>query len=450
MTGYEPDEEQDVLPAFISLARSVGLDEFLAGVEAWYTTRLGPVPSSADAALQNDYIDMAFSDDIGILQPGRRIAERALREGASETKDVADSEGIDPYAEFRPDPSELNERTVQFLQEEFPDTDLKTREDLQAFFQERLTQHVPEFDSAEIEWEDLGTQELILFYYAALEVAMETYERDTYVDSENIHGLVEEYNAIREELHIVNELMDRAARTPLEDLDTLLDAYGWDTKADAIYYFRHRVEVVYSKLGRELPAGWDEIDDPVLMANMLHDGIDEMNSILESRETFLDPDDPGAGGWGAIGNAQNFLYAEPQKLTGTSHQADLSLFVLVASIFFEPLDWALTTLEVIDAVSRGDIGGGWVTLFWVSCHSYRDRPTISLDMRLTWEAAPGALVELRVILPVDSIGLTSQLPRPSMKVFAKMRSSSICPMKFSGSGQQKGYLRATQGSSAHN
>ena len=134
MTGCEPDDEEEVLGECIRLARSVGLDDYLTGEEGWYTTRLGPLPSSADAAFQQDCIDMVFSDDIGILQPGRRIAERALREGASETKDVADSERIDPYAEFRPDPSELNERTVQYLHERFPDVKLRTREDLQAFF----------------------------------------------------------------------------------------------------------------------------------------------------------------------------------------------------------------------------------------------------------------------------------------------------------------------------
>ena len=52
ITGCEPDdEEQDVLPAFVRLAHNVGMDEYLTGVEAWYTTRLGssePFASSAE------------------------------------------------------------------------------------------------------------------------------------------------------------------------------------------------------------------------------------------------------------------------------------------------------------------------------------------------------------------------------------------------------------------
>ena len=93
----------------------------------------------------------------------------------------------------------------------------------------------------------------------------------------------------------------------MEDLDALLEAYGWESAADAVSYFRPRVGVVYSKLGRELPPGWDEYEDPVVMANMLHTGIEEMNSMLKSGETFLDPDNPDAGDWGAIENPLGFF-----------------------------------------------------------------------------------------------------------------------------------------------
>lgn len=295
----------------------------------------------------------SFTYLIQNLSPGRRIAERALREGASEPKDVADSEGIDPCAEFRPDSSELNERTVQFLHEKFPDAKLRTREDLQALFQERLTQLVPEFDDPEIGWDDFSTEELVDFYYSALNLAMEMYTLHN-----DFHYMMDERAAVAGELGFVEGLFGKAAKTPLEDLDALLEAYGWESEADATYYFRHRVEVVYSKLGRELPPGRNEFDDPVVMANMLHGGVEEMNSILASGETLLNPDDPGAGDWGMIDNAALFLDSESKTLPATSNQSpDLTLFMFVASIFFEPLDWAVTTGEVIDAVSRGDIRG---------------------------------------------------------------------------------------------
>ena len=55
ITGRDPDdEEQDVLPALISLARSVGLDDYLSGVEAWYTTRLGPTELFAETAADEE------------------------------------------------------------------------------------------------------------------------------------------------------------------------------------------------------------------------------------------------------------------------------------------------------------------------------------------------------------------------------------------------------------
>ena len=181
---------------------------------------------------------------------------------------------------------------------------------------------------------------------------------EMYTLPNDFHYMMDERAAVAGELGFVEGLFGKAAKTPLEDLDALLEAYGWESETDAVSYFRHGVGVVYSKLGRELPPGWDEFDDPLVMANMLHDGIKEMSSMLEMGETFLDPDDPNASDWGMINNAALFVDSEPKTLTGTSNQSpDLTLFLFVASIFFEPLDWALTAGDVTDAVSRGDIGG---------------------------------------------------------------------------------------------
>ena len=343
--GSDPDDdEQTIRHRVNNHLRIMGLNDVFDRCD-WYTTRPDPAVPRATAQIADYYSDRERASQAEL--PAAFTAEEEL---------VSDEQQI--LAEvLEVDAAKLNHRTVQYLQEKFPDADLTTREELQTFFQKRLAQLVPEFDDPEMEWDGLNTQELILFYYAALQVAMEMYEEETYVDSENIHDLMEEYNAIGGEQDIAVDLIEKAAKTPLEDLDALLEAYGWDAEAEAIHYFRHRVEVVYAKLGKQLPPGWAEADDAVLMANMLYSGVEEMKAILASGETFLNPDDPDPSDWGEINNALLFLDTEPQILTGTNSQPDISLFVFVASIFFEPLDWALTTLEVIDAVSRGDIGG---------------------------------------------------------------------------------------------
>ena len=266
---------------------------------------------------------------------------------------------VDHFAEFRLDQSTLNERTVQLLKEKFPHAKLRTREELQAFLQARLAELVPEFDDPEIDWSEFSTDEVIIFYFSALKLAMEMYSL-----SNDFHYMMDERAAVAEELHFVEDLLEKAALTPLEDLDALLDAYGWDSKADAIYYFRHRVEVVYSKLGRELPPGWDQLDDPVVMANMLYDGIEEMKAIFYSGDTFLDSDDPSAEDWGMIHNAAGFLKEEPKTLTGTRDLSpDLTLLLFIGSIFFEPLDWILTASDVAAALEEGDVGGVLLNAF---------------------------------------------------------------------------------------
>ena len=343
--GFDPDDDEQTIRRRVNNhLRIIGLnDAFDRG--DWYTTPIDPSLSHSAAQIADYYFDRRRASQEE--RPAAPTAEEAL---------LTDNQQVLAQA-LEADASKLNHRTVQYLQEKFPDASLATREELQTFLQGRLAQLVPEFDDPEMEWDGLDTQELILFYYAALEVAMGMYEETTYSDFENIHNLMDEHDAIEEELNIAVDLIKKAAKTPLEDHAALLEAYGWDAEADAIYYFRHRVEVVYAKLDKQLPPEWAEVDDAVLMANMLYDGVEEMKAILESGETFLNPDDPDAGDWGEINNALLFIDTEPQILTGTNSQPDLSLFVFVASIFFEPLDWALTTLEVIDAVSRGDIGG---------------------------------------------------------------------------------------------
>ncbi|MCY4536600.1 MAG: hypothetical protein OXE52_00055 [Chloroflexi bacterium] len=357
-TGIEPDEEdRRTAEEMANLFRSAGFVEHFDS-ELRQSLRPGPRSSVGGSPFEGGYFDMAFAPGQGILRPGMRFAFATDGE-SSDADEPTPVETADPHAEHRPDPSTLNERTVDHLQELFPDADLKTREELQAFLQGRLAGLAPEFDDPEIGWDEFSTDDMIIFYISALKLAMEMYWLP-----KDPHYMSDERMAIADELGFVEDLIEKAALTPLEDLDAMLDAYGWDSKAEATYYFRHRVEVVYSKLGRELPPGWEELDDPVVMANMLYDGIGEMKSILASGDTFLAPDDPTSADWGMIHNAAGFIEMEPKMLTGTRNLGpDLTLLLFVGSLFFEPLDWVLTAADVAEALEEGDVGGAVLNAF---------------------------------------------------------------------------------------
>ena len=357
-TGVEPDEEDcRTAEEMAKLFRSAGFVEHFDS-ELRDSLRQGPRSSFRGLRFEGDYFDMAYAPRRGIPRPGRRFAFATDGE-SSDADEPTLVETADPYAEHRPDPSTLNERTVDHLQELFPDANLKTREELQAFLQGRLADLAPEFDDPEIGWDEFSTDDMIIFYISALKLAMELYTLP-----KDPHYMSDERMAIATELGIVDDLLEKTALTPLEDLDAMLDVYGWESKAEAIAYFRHRVEVVYSKLGRELPPGWGELDDPVVMANMLHAGIGEMKSILASGDTFLDFDDPSSADWGMIYNAAGFIEAEPKMLTGTRNLGpDLTLLLFVGSLFFEPLDWVMTAADVAAALEEGDVGGAVLNAF---------------------------------------------------------------------------------------
>ena len=357
-TGLEPDEEDcRTAEEMAKLFRSAGFVEHFDS-ELRGSLRQGPRSSFRGPPFAGDYFDMAYAPRQGIPWSGMRFAY-ATDEESTEAEEPTPVETADHYAEYRPDPSNLNERTVDHLKELFPDADLKTREELKVFLQGRLAHLAPEFDDPEIGWDEFSTDDMIIFYISALKLAMELYtlpKDPAYMSKERL--------AIATELGIVDDLLEKAALTPLEDLDAMLDAYGWEDKAEAIAYFRHRVEVVYGKLNRELPPGWAALDDPVVMANMLHAGIGEMESILGRGDHFLDFDDPSASDWGMIHNAALFLDSEPKMLTGTRNLGpDLTLLLFIGSMFFEPLDWVMTAADVAQALEEGDVGGAVLNAF---------------------------------------------------------------------------------------
>ncbi|MCY4021355.1 MAG: hypothetical protein OXG39_18250 [Chloroflexi bacterium] len=357
-TGVEPDEEDCRTPEEMAkLFRSAGFVEYFDS-EIRQSLRQGPRSSFRSPPFAGDYFDMAYAPRQGIPRPEILFAY-ATDDESTEAEDPIPAETEDSFAEYRPDPSNLNERTVDHLKELFPDADLKTREELKAFLQGRLAHLAPEFDDPEIGWDEFSTDDMIIFYISALKLA-----REMYILPTDPAYMWDERLAIANELGLVGGLLEKAALTPLEDLNAMLDAYGWEDKAEAIAYFRHRVEVVYGKLNRELPPGWEALDDPVVMANMLHAGIGEMKSILARDDHFLDFDDPSASDWGMIHNAVGFIDMEPQTLTGTRNLGpDLTLLLFVGSLFFEPLDWVMTAADVAQALEEGDVGGAVLNAF---------------------------------------------------------------------------------------
>ena len=145
MTGCEPDDEQDFLPACINLARSVGLDEYLAGAEPWHTMKLGsPEPPPVT--------DMQAESPAGQAQI--------------------------PAEAGNPEAPELNRRIRYSLTEDFADewdSTLSEKKDLEnVLLIPKLKRFIPGFDDSAVNWDDFTLQESIDFFTRQIATGIES------------------------------------------------------------------------------------------------------------------------------------------------------------------------------------------------------------------------------------------------------------------------------------
>ncbi len=258
------------------------------------------------------------------------------------------------------DTSKLNHRTRDYLSKAFPgewNPDWTTKVQLREFLVERLRARYPSMNADLLLWDELSIEEVVHLYKIGLVEGSILAEHTMVGDREGFARFIEEHGRTIELLEMVEE-------TPVENLDVLLAAYSSDveSEADAVDFFRNRVEVLYPKLGLALPANLSEINDAVQLANMYFVGLERFKAYEDGQNVFFDAT---VGDWqGFYGPPQGSLDHDYNVLAGTYQPPDISMLVFVASIFIEPLDWALTTVEVVDAAMRGDWGSALESALW--------------------------------------------------------------------------------------
>ncbi|MCY4070965.1 MAG: hypothetical protein OXG60_06680 [Chloroflexi bacterium] len=251
--------------------------------------------------------------------------------------------------------SEFNRPTEAHLEEHLPH--VETPEDFIEYVKTELPKLIPEYANNKINWDSLTYEEAAMFYYAALEAgALEYRGNPRLYNLGNPEQVDQKLAAIGAEKTLIGELMRKMAIvTPLEDLNTLLELYGWvsedqdQNKANAEAYFQRRLKAVYEHLGRELPSNWEEIqNDPVTMANMLVDIYPE----LEEKGTYkFIQEDYKWTGYDMFGEEYAKLTREKEPFNPLPLAAD------ILSWLYPPFGVALTVAKMYHSgVVQGDWG----------------------------------------------------------------------------------------------
>ena len=340
MTGCEPDdEEQDTLHELIHFLKAIA-PRGLFEDEPWYTTQLGSSESLAESAAEEAALTASHTSHAE-SPPAQSQAHAGA--GGSEQP-------------------EINLLLQWGLSEAFPgewDQRWTTREKLQDFLVSDLKQEihgydetarvVPGFDGMVVNWADLTIEEMMALY--RIEIALELAAR-----GERHGGLPPEYDEIKASLDRATELESLAGPIPLDDTEAYAAAFGI---ADAEVQRKHvqdQLAVIYEHLNIEMPENYLESRSTT-----------ELNYELYYRLNYdvprfmgLDENEKG----NRIGKFLREYHEKAQlrpedvidRLQGTYHQPDVLgfLFIMGLSIAFEPVDYVLTAVDVIQALSEGD------------------------------------------------------------------------------------------------
>jgi len=336
MTGYEPDEEQDVLPAFISLARSVGLDEYLTGAEAWYTTRLGPTEPFAATATDDEQLS-------GLSQP----EANASADEVPEINILAQNYLSETESEWNQAWTEKEELANKVL---IP----------------KLNRFIDDFDENSVNWEDFTLLESIDFYER--QIAGKLYALST---SNTVSE--EDYQRIHAELDWAAELRSLAEPKALDYTEVYAESFAGTVHVpDAEHERRHVVDqlaLIHEELNITIPDDYFESrstrDLKHDLAYLLQDEVlpfvradenEEGNRIGQfyRRYQLVARDTP-----------ENVL----RRLTSSYKKHDVVGFFFMmgflgVSVLSEPIDWAVTSVDVTDALLRGDLGSAGLHTFF--------------------------------------------------------------------------------------
>ena len=318
MTGAEPDDkEQDPVVDLVTLARSVGLVERFDS-EPWYTTKLGP------------------SEPVAALA----AAEAPVTDQAQVPAEAGDSEA-----------PELNRRLRYSLTESFPgewEASLAEKEDLDNILLiPKLKRFIHNFDEASVNWDDLTLEESIDFYLRQIAGELHTLSKSSAVSNEYFQELQAEYAWAA-------DLQALAKPIPLDDAAAYAEVFDVGAEGERSHV-QNQLAVIYKHLDIA-PADYHfESQSTSDLKYELYSLL--IHNVIPLRGSDQDPE-----------AAQLFRsyskvagVSSPQeavdRLQGTYRQPDVLgfLFVMGLTMLVEPVDWVLTTVDVINALSEGDV-----------------------------------------------------------------------------------------------
>jgi len=342
MTGSSlDDEEQDADLAWNRFLQTVGP---YAPIDygPWYTTRLGPPPSSAPTPFQNNDGNKTSPD-------GSRDSQPDGRNDNGTEDDEADERW---YREPLP---ELNHPTRQALAHMFPqwNPDWTTREQLQLFLIERLSPFIVEEVLSAIPWGDFTELGMVYHYHSLIQSA----HSENWSPRQSSNPWIRKLDT---ELFLAGELLSGVAAIPLENEARLLEEFGYPDAAYARYDLIIELQFAYGSLG--IPPPDDLHEWSVLqLANEYRDVLANVFTPYYSKEM-------GAEAYSKslefVAGYEDIAHSDPEtmiaRLEGRQQQTSLELVLFVASFFIEPVDWYLTGKEMVRAAEEEDWWGVFV------------------------------------------------------------------------------------------
>ena len=352
--GANPeDDEQTIQQRVSNHLRIMGLNDAF-GHGDWYTTRLDPYVEGTATRIVDYYFDRVEASNAALA-----------------AMPVTQAESIPAQSQVHAGTNGFVQPEISFLlqwslTEAFPgewDPRWTTKGELQDFLVSDLKRVIhgfdetarimPGFDEIVINWADLSVEELMYFY--RVEIALELVAR-----GEHYEGLPPGYDEIKASLDRATELESLAGPIPLDDTQAYAAKFAGRVRIEDAEDEREHVQdqlaVIYKHLNIAMPENYLDGRSTSELKYELYYRLnydvlpfvsrDEYEIQLRISDFMTD----------YASAARDTPEGVIDRLQGTFHQPDVLgfLFVMGLSIAFEPVDYVLTAVDVIQALSEGD------------------------------------------------------------------------------------------------
>jgi len=334
------DDEQTLQDRVNNHLRIMGLNDAF-GQGDWFTTRLDPIVESTATRIVDHYFDRVEATNAALT-----AAQAALTTEQS----LVETE-IGGFEQ-----PEINLLTQYYLSETYPDwnSSWTEKEDLENFLKGKLKALIHGIDVDSVSWGALSVQELVNFYRSQMaEQTAALWKR--YQDVSN-----EYYQEMQAEFDRATGLVSMAQAIPLDDTEAYAAAFAGIVQVpDAESERRHvldQLERIYKHILGEDSDHLATLSTTELKYELFFRLNYDVLPFLRRDEheiqmrisTFMTD---------FVSAARDTPEGVIDRLQGTFRQPDVLgfLFIMSISIAFEPVDWALTTVDIIQALSEDDI-----------------------------------------------------------------------------------------------